>query len=74
MYRYHTHSTSFRLTYPLPSPPGLWKHQDAVQFGVLTKDVHLHVSSMAACTAIAHALPWRGKASGAAIRTSRTAH
>src|SRR5437667_329287 len=25
------------LPYPLPSPPGLWKHQDAVQFGVLTE-------------------------------------
>jgi hypothetical protein len=37
MYRSHTQSTSSRLTDPLYSPPDLWKHQDAAQFGVFTE-------------------------------------
>ena len=37
MSRYHTHSISLPLPYPLPSPRCLWKHNDAVQFGVLTE-------------------------------------
>lgn len=37
MYGYHTHSTSFRLPVPLPSPRCLWEHNDTGQFGVLTE-------------------------------------